>query len=75
MVTAIAELSETLGALASSDLSKQLSYLLGVLAELQKKAKDLQDAQAKDDIVTIMGTGECFLIVPRYCFIADLVFQ
>jgi sorting nexin-1/2 len=66
MATAIAELAETLGALASSDLSKQLSYLLGILADLQKKAKEMQDVQAKDDVVTIMGTGQCYLVT--LCF-------
>lgn len=41
-----------------SDLSKQLTNSLSVLADVERQYKDMQDSQAKDDMMTIMGTGE-----------------
>jgi sorting nexin-1/2 len=57
VITAIMEFSEAISALSASDLSKQLSNSLGVLSEVENKSKELQEEQAKDDMVTILGTG------------------
>jgi sorting nexin-1/2 len=51
------EFSEAIGALAASNLSRHLSNSLSVLAEAEKKAKEFQEIEAKDDTVTILGTG------------------
>lgn len=54
----MAEFSENIAALAACDMSKQLSNTLGALAEVQRKAKELQDLKARQDVSTIMSTGE-----------------
>lgn len=51
------EFSDTIAALGSSDLSKQLSLSLNALAEVERKSKELQDAQTKSDVVSVLGTG------------------
>jgi sorting nexin-1/2 len=56
----MAEFSENITSLASCDMSKQLSHTLGVLADVQRKAKELQDLQAREDVSTIMSTGGTF---------------
>jgi sorting nexin-1/2 len=57
----MAEFSENIAALAACDMSKQLSQTLGVLADVQRKAKELQDLQAREDVSTIMSTGRADL--------------
>lgn len=54
----LSELSETLEALAICDISKQLSSTLTQLAVVQRRAKELQDEQAQQDMVTFTGTVE-----------------
>ncbi|KAG8907684.1 Vacuolar protein sorting-associated protein 5 [Tulasnella sp. 403] len=54
----ISEFAEAVSALSMSDLSKQLTQALSVLADVERLYKDIQDSQAKDDMVTIMGTAD-----------------
>jgi hypothetical protein len=44
-------------ALSTADISQQLSSTFAHLATLQRKAKQLQDDQAQQDVVTFAGTG------------------
>ncbi|THU87984.1 Vps5-domain-containing protein [Dendrothele bispora CBS 962.96] len=50
------EFAQALGDLATADVGKQLSQSLGGLAEVEKKAHDLQVTQSEQDMVTLMGT-------------------
>lgn len=51
------EFGNSIGELSGSDLSKQLSHSLVVMSDVQKRAGDLQNAQAQEDIDTFMSTG------------------
>lgn len=51
------EFGDAIGELSGSDLSKQLSHSLVVMSDVQKRAGDLQNGQALDDIDTFMSTG------------------
>lgn len=44
--------------LASSDLGKPLMTSLGLLADVERKAQDIESEQAKQDLVTLMGTAD-----------------
>jgi len=55
VAAASSELSESLVALAGSSLNRHLSHSLATLADLQSKAKDLQEAQSKDDVLTFLS--------------------
>lgn len=44
--------------LASSDLGKPLMASLGLLADVERKAQDIESEQAKQDLVTLMGTAD-----------------
>ena len=59
----MAEFAENIAGLSVCDMSKQLSHTLSVLAEVQKKAKELQDLQAREDVSTIMSTGKNLAIM------------
>lgn len=55
--TATGEFAQTVGDLSSSDVGKQLSQSLSGLADVERKAQDLQTTQSEQDMVTLMGTG------------------
>ncbi|CAG8556066.1 17613_t:CDS:10, partial [Acaulospora colombiana] len=55
---ALSELAETLEAVSTADISKQLSNAFSHLATVQRKAKELQDEQAQQDVITFAGTVE-----------------
>lgn len=55
---ATGEFAQNLSDLASSDVGKQLSQSLAALAEVQRKAQDLQAAQADQDMATLMATAD-----------------
>jgi sorting nexin-1/2 len=57
VANATAEFAETIVVLSSSDLSRQLSQSLAALADVNKKARKLEDEQAQDDIILMMGIG------------------
>ncbi|KAG8880932.1 Vacuolar protein sorting-associated protein 5 [Tulasnella sp. 331] len=54
----VSEFADTVAALSVSDLSKQLTSSLVVLADVERLYKDLQDTQVRDDMVTVMGTAD-----------------
>ena len=56
--TATGEFAQNLGELASSDVGKQLSRSLAGLAEVQRKAQDLQVIQSDQDMATLMATAD-----------------
>ncbi|KAJ1307074.1 hypothetical protein OPQ81_008053 [Rhizoctonia solani] len=55
VAAATGEFAEALVVLSSSDLSKQLSQSLATLADVQKKARKLEEEQSQDDIILLMG--------------------
>ncbi|CAE6359297.1 unnamed protein product [Rhizoctonia solani] len=55
VAAATGEFAETLAVLSNSDLSKQLSQSLATLADVQKKARKLEEEQSQDDIILLMG--------------------
>ncbi|KAJ6610183.1 Vps5 C terminal like-domain-containing protein [Mycena sp. CBHHK59/15] len=54
--TAMAEFAQTVTDLSSSDVGKQLSQSLAGLADIERKAQDLQSLQSEQDVVTLMST-------------------
>jgi hypothetical protein len=50
--------------LSNSDLSKQLSQSLATLADVQKKARKLEEEQSQDDIILLMGIGGPPILYP-----------
>lgn len=54
---ATGEFSQAIAELSTSDVGKQLTGALSGLAEVEKKAQELQNVQAREDVVTIMSTG------------------
>ncbi|RDB20924.1 Vacuolar protein sorting-associated protein vps5 [Hypsizygus marmoreus] len=56
LAAATGEFVQTVSDLSSSDVGKQLSYSLAGLAEVERKAQDLQSSQSDQDMVTLMGT-------------------
>lgn len=57
LATATGEFAENVHDLSESDIGKQLAQSLGGLAEVQRNAQDLQNAQAEHDVATLMATG------------------
>jgi sorting nexin-1/2 len=57
MATATGEFAQSLSDLSSSDVGRQLSQSLAGLADVVKKAEELQKTQAEQDVITLMGTG------------------
>ncbi|EUC60851.1 sorting nexin-1 protein, putative [Rhizoctonia solani AG-3 Rhs1AP] len=55
IAAATGEFAEALVVLSNSDLSKQLSQSLAALADVQKKARKLEEEQSQDDIILLMG--------------------
>jgi hypothetical protein len=64
LACATGEFAQTVGDLSSSDVGKQLSQSLAGLADVERKAQDLQSTQSEQDMITLMGTG----ISLRYYF-------
>ncbi|TFK53424.1 Vps5-domain-containing protein [Heliocybe sulcata] len=56
MSLVIGEFAQTIGDLASSDVGKQLSQSLMAMADVERKAQDLQNIQANQDVGTILST-------------------
>lgn len=58
VITSIGEFAETVAILGSSDLSKQLSSSLTMMADVERKSKEVLQEQSRFDVVTILGTGK-----------------
>lgn len=61
VITSITEFTDAVAILGSSDLSKQLSNSLSVMADVERKGKELLEEQSKHDMETILGTVEEYL--------------
>ncbi|TFK29709.1 protein transporter [Coprinopsis marcescibilis] len=55
---ATGDFAQTVADLSSSDVGKQLSHALAELAEVQRKAQELQNTQAEQDMSTLMATTD-----------------
>jgi len=55
---AIGDFVQTISDLASSDLGPSLSHSLFALADVERKAQDLEAEQAQQDLVTITNTAD-----------------
>jgi sorting nexin-1/2 len=58
VITSIGEFADAVAVLGSSDLSKQLSNSLAVMADVERKAKEILEEQSRFDVVTVLGTGK-----------------
>ncbi|KAG5641906.1 hypothetical protein DXG03_003973 [Asterophora parasitica] len=56
LAAATGEFALTVSDLSASDVGSQLSHSLAGLADVEKKAQDIQTAQSEQDMVTLMGT-------------------
>ncbi|KAJ6581560.1 Vps5 C terminal like-domain-containing protein [Mycena capillaripes] len=54
--TTMAEFAQTVTELSSSDVGKQLAHSLAGLADVQRKAQDIQSVQSEQDVVTLLST-------------------
>ncbi|KAG8741717.1 Vacuolar protein sorting-associated protein 5 [Ceratobasidium sp. 414] len=61
LANSTAEFAEAVVILASSDLSRQLSQSLAALADVNKKARKLEEDQSQDDIILLMGIVEEYI--------------
>lgn len=52
------EFAQAISDLAASDVGIQLSQSLSGLADVERKAQDLQTIQSDQDMVTILATSE-----------------
>lgn len=57
VAVAAGDFAQTVADLAACDVGKQLSLSLSGLAEVERKAQELQSSQANDDVITILSTG------------------
>lgn len=60
MATATGEFAQAIGDLSSSDVGKQLAHSLSTMADVEKKAQELQVNQSNHDVVSLMSTGKDF---------------
>ena len=51
------EFAQNVSELSASDVGKQLSQSLAGLADVERKAQDLQSVQSEQDMMTLMATG------------------
>ncbi|KAI0657964.1 Vps5-domain-containing protein [Cubamyces menziesii] len=58
VAAAAGEFAQTVADLAACDVGSQLSASLSGLAEVERKAQELQSKQAHDDMVTILSTAD-----------------
>ncbi|KAJ7577034.1 Vps5 C terminal like-domain-containing protein [Mycena floridula] len=56
LALATGEFAQAVGDLSASDIGKQLSHSLAGLAEVERRAQDIQSTQSDQDMVTLMGT-------------------
>ncbi|KAJ7654400.1 Vps5 C terminal like-domain-containing protein [Mycena polygramma] len=56
LATAMAEFAQNVTELSSSDVGKQLAHSLSGLADVERKAQDLQSLQSDQDVVTLLST-------------------
>lgn len=52
------EFAQNVSDLSAADVGKQLSLSLAGLADVERKAQDLQSVQSEQDMTTLMATGK-----------------
>lgn len=52
----IGEFAQQVSDLSASDVGRQLSVALGELADVERKAQEMQSTQSEEDCTTIMAT-------------------
>lgn len=60
LASATGEFAQMISDLSSSDVGKQLAQSLAAMADVERKAQELQNAQSGQDVVTLMSTGKSF---------------
>ena len=63
MAAAAGEFAQAVSDLAACDVGNQLSVSLVGLAEVERKAQELQSVQATQDVVTVLSTGSFLGII------------
>jgi sorting nexin-1/2 len=63
LATATGEFATAAGDLSQSDVGKQLAASLSGLADVERKAQDIQTKQTEADMITLMATGKPFLFL------------
>ncbi|THH16957.1 hypothetical protein EW146_g3758 [Bondarzewia mesenterica] len=58
LATAVGEFTQTITDLTASDLGSSLMGSLAALADVEKKAQELEAEQAQQDLVTFLGTAD-----------------
>ncbi|KAI9458113.1 Vps5-domain-containing protein [Russula earlei] len=58
LASAVGEFAQTVSDLAASDLGKSLSHSLEELAELERKAQQIESAQMRADQATLLSTAD-----------------
>ncbi|KAH9847575.1 Vps5 C terminal like-domain-containing protein [Lenzites betulinus] len=58
VAAAAGEFAQTITDLAACDVGQQLSASLSGLADVERKAQELQSAQAHDDLMTVLSTAD-----------------
>ena len=58
LALAASEFAQTIADLAACDVGQQLSASLSGLADVERKVQELQSAQAHDDLMTVLSTGQ-----------------
>lgn len=56
LASTVSDFADSISSLAGCDLSKQLSHALDRFADIGRKIKDVQEENAKGDVVTFMTT-------------------
>jgi len=63
LAAAMGEFAQAIADLSASDVEKQLAHSLAAMADVERKAQELQNTQSRQDMVTLMSTGESFVFV------------
>jgi sorting nexin-1/2 len=63
LAAATGEFATAITDLSLSDIGKQLEQSLTAMADVQRKAEEVQTIQSQQDIMTILATGK-FTILP-----------
>lgn len=58
MATATGEFAQAISDLSSSDVGKQLAHSLAAMADVERKAQELQVNQSSHDVISLMSTGK-----------------
>ncbi|KIM90434.1 hypothetical protein PILCRDRAFT_59950 [Piloderma croceum F 1598] len=56
LAAAMGEFAQTITDLSASDVEKQLAHSLAAMADVERKAQELQNTQSRQDMVTLMST-------------------